>query len=147
MSSLVSADILTEIANRSGLEFNKILDNVQASILGFIQRRDIFKKNAVQNVTVFPFPDPDQRFVPILQASLMRFDFAVSFSGTAPKLKIRTYFGNVIYDEFVLSGLALVTNVSRSFDKQIKFGERYNLFFDEDCTIEYMKITEIPVNS
>lgn len=147
MSSLITTDILQEIANRSGLSFNKVLDNLQASILGFIQRRDIFKLAAKANVVVWQFPEPDKRFIPILEASLMRFDFAVSFSGTAPKLFIRTYNSNQEYDEQVLSGLALSTNVSKSFDKQIKVTEKYNIFFDEDCTIEYMKITEIPVNS
>ena len=147
MSQLFDMDVLNAIAQRTGLTFERMMDFVQAQILGFINPHEHWKVKMLQNIPLWKFPEPDKRYKPVLKRSLMRVDISVSFSGAAPKMLIRTYNSQETFDEQVLNGSAFVTLVSKSFDKQMTFGERYNILFDQDCTIEYLKITEIPTNS
>jgi len=147
MSAIISTDVIALISQKTGLSFDSVFDHVQAQVMGFIQKRDIFRLAAKSDVFIFSkLFNNDQRFVPKLQASLMRVDVCLQFSGTAPTMTIRTTDSNATQDELVLNGAAFVTNVSKSFDKQLVFGKKYNISFSQDCTIKYMNISEIPIN-
>lgn len=152
MSTLtnISLEVLQLVAQRMHTSVDELLLHMGAQIMGFVQHWSIIGGAAKAN-TVLEFNSLDgnvKKITPKLEQSILRIQASVSFSGTAPKIKVDTYVsGNQLVKSTALGNSAFVTIVGESFDFQVSRGQQYTLEFDQDCTIDHLIICEIPVNS
>lgn len=146
MQGMVSAeDLLAVIAERTNTPIGILLTHLKAQITGAAQTISRFGMDAQVNTDIFP--DKKSRLRPKLESGLMRAQIRVSFSGTAPKVRVRTYADDDQHDSQVLNNDSLVTNVVRSFDFQVRKEFTYGIFLTQVGTIEELLIDEVPVSA
>jgi len=143
---LVSAeDLLAVIAEKTNTPIDVLLTHLRAQILGAAQTISRYGMEARANTDIFP--DKKSRFRPKLESGLMRAQIRVSFSGTAPKVRVRTYVDEEERDSQVLNNDDLVTNVSRSFDFQIRKEFTYGIILTQNGTVEELLLDEVPISA
>lgn len=148
-AGLLTMDIivqLQEYMQKLGQVF-KIDDYIiamQAAIMGYAQVvLDLENTATTANSKLLTTSDS----MPLLTRCLYRVELAVSFGGAAPKLhKLTTRSGKKI-DDTVLNNAAFTTGVAQSFDTVCLRGDGINFALDQDCTIDYIRVTEIMINS
>jgi len=122
-----------------------LLTHLRAQVLGAAQTISRYGMEARANTDIFP--DKKSRFRPKLESGLMRAQIRVSFSGTAPKVRVRTYVDEDERDSEVLNNDDLVTNVSRSFDFQVRKEFTYGIVLTQNGTVEELLLDEVPISA
>lgn len=146
MRGMVSAeDLLAIIAERTSTPISILLTHLRAQITGSAQIISRYGMEARANTDIFP--DKKSRFRPKLESGLMRAQIRVSFSGTAPKVRVRTYVDEEERNSEVLNNDDLVTNVSRSFDFQVRKEFTYGIVLTQNGTVEELLLDEVPVSA
>ena len=146
---ITSMDIIEQLrefmqAQKQVFKTEDYLLAMQAAIMGYAQVvLDLDNTATAQNAVLITPTDS----TPLLTRCIYRVEVAVHFSGSAPKLhKLTTRAGKKV-DDTVLNAAAFVTGVAQSFDTQCRRGDLINFSFDQVCTIDYIRITEIMINS
>lgn len=122
-----------------------ILLHQYAEAMGYIQEFDLVGPVSVnQNADIIT----PKALSPILRKSLFRVEVAFSFSGVAPKFHKMTKRAGSNNNDQVLGGAAFVTGVAQSFDTVVQRGDLINFQIDQTgVTIDYLHISEVPINS